>query len=52
MFSPHKFLRDLCALLHRGAATPEGAEAARLLQTYLADLGATVCTEPFQTPEL
>ena len=51
MFSPHQFLRDLCALLHRGAATPERTEAARLLQTYLADLGATVCTEPFQTPE-
>lgn len=44
-------LRDLCALPHRGAATPEGAEAARLLQTYLADLGANVRVEPFQTPK-
>lgn len=51
MFSPHQFLRDLCALPHRGAATPEGAEAARLLQTYLTDLGATVRTESFQTPK-
>ena len=45
------FLRDLCALPHRGAATPEGAEAARLLQTYLTNLGATIRTEPFQTPK-
>ena len=45
------FLRDLCALPHRGAATPEGAEAARLLQTYLTNLGATVRTEHFQTPK-
>jgi len=51
MFSPHQLLRDLCALPHRGAATPEGAEAARLLQTYLTDLGATVRMEPFQTPK-
>lgn len=51
MFSPHQLLRDLCALPHRGAATPEGAEAARLLQTYLTDLGATVRMEPFQTPQ-
>ena len=51
MFSPHQLLRDLCALPHRGTATPEGAEAARLLQTYLTDLGATVRTEPFQTPK-
>lgn len=50
MFSPNQLLRDLCALPHRGAATPEGAEAARLLRDYLADLGATVRTEPFQTP--
>ena len=51
MFSPHQLLADLCALPHRGAATPEGAEAARLLQTYLTDLSATVRTEPFQTPK-
>ena len=50
MFSPTQLLRDLCALPHRGAATPEGAEAARLLETTLADLGADVRTEPFQTP--
>ena len=51
MFSPHQFLQDLCALPHRGAATPNGNKAARLLQAYLADLGATVRTEPFQTPK-
>jgi Peptidase family M28 len=50
MFSPIQLLRELCALPHRGAATPEGAEAARLLQTYLTELGADVRTEPFQTP--
>lgn len=44
-------LRDLCRLPHRGAATPYGAEAARLLQTYLTDREASVRTEPFQTPK-
>ena len=51
MFSPHTFLRALCALPHRGAATPAGAEAARLLQTQLADLGATVRMQAFETPK-
>ena len=51
MFSVPDFLADLCALPHRGAATPQGAEAARLLQSELADLGATVRAEPFQTPK-
>ena len=50
MFSADLFLRRLTALPHRGAITPHGAAAARLLQTTLADLGATVRTEPFQTP--
>lgn len=44
-------LRDLTALPHRGTATPQGAEAARLLQDYLADMRATVHTESFQTPK-
>ena len=44
-------LRELCALPHRGATTPEGAEAARILQTYLTDLSAKVRLEPFQTPK-
>ncbi|MVM34342.1 M20/M25/M40 family metallo-hydrolase [Spirosoma sp. HMF4905] len=44
-------LRDLSALPHRGTATPQGAEAARLLQTYLTDKGAAVRAEPFQTPK-
>lgn len=50
-FSVTTFLRELTSLPHRGAATPHEAEAARLLQTYLTDLGATVWTEPFQTPK-
>ena len=44
-------LRDLTALPHRGAATPQGAEAARLLQKYLSDVGASVRMEAFQTPK-
>ncbi|GAB3495529.1 M28 family peptidase [Spirosoma knui] len=51
MFAPDVFLRDLCRLPHRGAATSQEREAARLLQTYLADLGATVHAEAFQTPK-
>ncbi len=50
-FSVEHFLRELTTLPHRGAATPNEAEAARLLQTYLTDLGATVRMEPFQTPK-
>lgn len=41
----------ISALSHRGAATANGAEAARLLQTYLSDRGASVREEPFQTPK-
>lgn len=44
-------LRELTALPHRGAATPQGSEAARLLQSYLTDMGATARMEPFQTPK-
>ncbi|AQG82431.1 M28 family metallopeptidase [Spirosoma montaniterrae] len=50
MFSPKSFLRDLCRLPHRGTARPQSTEAARLLQTYLTELGAAVRTESFQTP--
>ncbi len=50
MFAVDQLLRDLCRLPHRGTATPQSTEAARLLQTYLADLGATIRTEAFQTP--
>lgn len=44
-------LADLCALPHRGAATPNEAKAAQLLKTHLNGLGATVRTETFQTPK-
>lgn len=44
-------LQELCALSHRGAATANGAKAAQLLKTHLANLGATVKVEAFQTPK-
>lgn len=47
----NSILQDLCRFPHRGTATPQGAEAARLLQSYLTDMGATVRMEPFQTPK-
>ncbi|GAB4025236.1 M28 family metallopeptidase [Spirosoma gilvum] len=50
MNSALTLLNDLCRLPHRGAATPQGAEAARLLRSYLTDMGAEVRTESFQTP--
>lgn len=50
VYSAANLLHDLCRLPHRGAATPQGAEAARLLQAYLTDMGAEVRTESFQTP--
>ncbi|WP_240543766.1 M28 family metallopeptidase [Spirosoma foliorum] len=51
MNSSSDILHDLAALPHRGTATPEGAEAARLLQSHLTEMGASVRTEPFQTPK-
>ena len=51
MFNPTTFLRDLCALPHRGAATPNETQAANLLANALTGLGATVSREPFQTPK-
>ena len=44
-------LADLTALPHRGAATANERKAAQILQTYLTGIGATVRTEPFQTPK-
>lgn len=44
-------LRELTAFPHRGAATLPGNEAATVLRTYLAEMGADVRTEPFQTPK-
>ena len=41
----------LTALPHRGAATANGANAAKRLQAYLTAMGASVRTEPFQTPK-
>lgn len=49
--SVQTILRNLCQLPHRGAATPEEAEAAQRLTEHLTDLGATVRIEPFQTPK-
>lgn len=42
---------ELSRLPHRGAATPNEAEAARLLETYLTEMGADVRIEPFRTPK-
>ncbi|WP_080056103.1 M28 family metallopeptidase [Spirosoma aerolatum] len=50
VYSASSLLQDLCRLPHRGAATPQGTEAARLLQSYLTEMGAQVRTESFQTP--
>ncbi len=51
MFNAIDFLRDLCRLPHRGAATPHETAAANLIADTLAGLGATVSREPFQTPK-
>ena len=51
MFDPANFLRDLCALPHRGAATPNETKAANLIAYALTGMGATVSREPFQTPK-
>lgn len=44
-------LHQLAELPHRGTATANEAEAARLLQNHLAQLGAIVRTESFETPK-
>ncbi len=44
-------LADLTALPHRGAATANERKAAQLLKDYLNRMGATVRTQPFQTPK-
>ncbi len=51
MFNPTNFLRDLCQLPHRGAATPNETRAASLIADTLTSMGATVSREPFQTPK-
>lgn len=51
MFDPISFLRDLCRLPHRGAATRNETKAANLLADTLGTLGAVVSREPFQTPK-
>ncbi|MFD2572012.1 M28 family metallopeptidase [Spirosoma soli] len=51
MFSPDVFIRQLTRLPHRGAATANEREAARLIETYLTEAGATVHKEAFQTPK-
>ncbi|MGV3561482.1 M28 family metallopeptidase [Larkinella arboricola] len=50
-FSVATFMRDLCRLPHRGAATANEAPAIELLMTALRDLQATVTVEPFRTPQ-
>ena len=51
MFDPAHFLRALCQLPHRGAATPNETAAANLIADVLTSMGATVSREPFQTPK-
>ena len=46
-----KILRELSSLPHRGAATANETKAGDLLRGYLADMGAMVKKEPFQTPK-
>lgn len=50
MITSLNILRDLTRLPHRGAATPHETAAADLLTDTLAEMGAEVRTEPFQTP--
>ena len=47
----HSLLHDLCQLPHRGAATPNEREAARLLAEHLRSRGAAVRLEAFSTPQ-
>jgi len=44
-------VRDLTALPHRGATTPQERRAADLLEGHLQRLGATVERQPFTTPK-
>ncbi|MBO0947670.1 M28 family peptidase [Fibrella forsythiae] len=47
----HPLLNALCQLPHRGAATPNEREAARLLAEHLRNRGAAVRLEAFSTPQ-
>ncbi|MFD1139659.1 M28 family metallopeptidase [Larkinella insperata] len=49
-FTVATFMRDLCRLPHRGAATVNEASAIDLLTAALRELQATVLVEPFRTP--
>lgn len=51
MLSTDSLLNDLCRLPHRGAATPNEREAARLLAEHLRSRGAAVRLEAFSTPQ-
>ncbi len=51
MPSTHSLLQALCRLPHRGAATPNEREAARLLAEHLRSRGASVRLEAFDTPQ-
>ena len=47
----HPLLTALCRLPHRGAATPNEREAARILAEHLKSRGAAVRLEAFSTPK-
>lgn len=47
----HALLTALCRLPHRGAATPNEREAARLLAEHLKSRGAAVRLDAFSTPQ-
>ncbi|WP_375445839.1 M28 family metallopeptidase [uncultured Fibrella sp.] len=51
MPSPHFLLNELCRLPHRGSATPNEREAARLLAEHLRSRGAAVRLDAFSTPQ-
>lgn len=51
MPSSHLLFQALCQLPHRGAATPNEREAARLLAEHLRSRGAAVRLEAFSTPQ-
>jgi hypothetical protein len=47
---PMAIVKKLCALPHRGAATPMEKKAADILESILTSMGATVDRQPFRTP--
>lgn len=50
LFDPMDVVRELARLPHRGATTPEGAEAASILERRLEGMGASVRRHAFLTP--